>query len=110
MDSPAARSPRGEAPAQILPANAGVPYPSRLHTRSSATSDWKRSGWTSEGMATTAAECRGAQRRKGATVGRKCETVTAARGLNPFSRKTPLLAPQDATENLARRTPMCPSL
>jgi hypothetical protein len=35
---PAARSPRGDAPTQILPANADTPHPSRLHTKLSATS------------------------------------------------------------------------
>jgi hypothetical protein len=48
--------------------------------------------------------------RKGAEIGRECESVTAARGVNPFSRKTLPLAPRDAVENLARRAPMQPSL
>jgi hypothetical protein len=69
-------------------------------------------------MATTAAkveerECKGvrrARRRKGAAVGRECESVTAARGVNPFSRQTLPLAPRDAAENLARRAPKQPSL
>jgi hypothetical protein len=43
-NSPAARSPRGVAPARILSANAGALHPSRLRTRLSAPSDWKRSG------------------------------------------------------------------
>jgi hypothetical protein len=43
-NSPAARSPRGVAPARILPVNAGVLYPSRLRTRLSAPSFWKCSG------------------------------------------------------------------
>jgi hypothetical protein len=46
-------------------------------------------------------ECKGApraRRRKGTAVGRECESVTAARGVNPFSRKTLPLAPQDAAE------------
>ena len=45
--------------ARFLSANAGVSHPSRLRTKLSATSDWKRSGWTCEAMATTAAEGRG---------------------------------------------------
>jgi hypothetical protein len=44
MNSPAARSPRGVAPTRILPANADALHLSRLRTRLSATSDWKRSG------------------------------------------------------------------
>jgi hypothetical protein len=60
-NSLAARSPRGVASARILPANAGAPHPSRLRTRLSATSDCKRSGWTSEAMVTKVAESRGAQ-------------------------------------------------
>jgi hypothetical protein len=36
-------------------------HPSRLRTRLSATSGWKRSEWTSEATATTAAESSGAQ-------------------------------------------------
>jgi hypothetical protein len=47
---------------------------------------------------------------KGRSGGRECESVTAARGVNPFSRKTLLLAPRDATKNLARRAPKQPSL
>jgi hypothetical protein len=30
---------------------------------------------------------RGAQRQRGASIGRECEKVTAARRVNPFSRK-----------------------
>jgi hypothetical protein len=47
---------------------------------------------------------------KGRSEWRECESVIAARGVNPFSRKTPLLAPRDAAENLARRAPMRPNL
>jgi hypothetical protein len=47
---------------------------------------------------------------KGHNRWRECESVTAARGANPFSRKTLPLAPQDAAENLARRAPKQPSL
>jgi hypothetical protein len=43
--------------------------------------------------------------RKGATIGRECESVTAARGVNPFSRKILPLVPRDAAEDLARRAP-----
>jgi hypothetical protein len=98
--------------------NAGAPHPSKLRTRLSATSDWKRWGWTSEAMATTAAESRGAQmqwgaessKAKGRSSWRECESVTAARGVNPFSRKTLPIAPRDAVENLARRASKQPSL
>jgi hypothetical protein len=47
---------------------------------------------------------------KGHSEWSECESVTATRGVNPFSRKPPLLAPRDAAENLARRTPKQPSL
>jgi hypothetical protein len=40
----------------------------------------------------------------------KCESITVARGVNPFSRKTPPLVPQDTAENLARRAPKQPNL
>jgi hypothetical protein len=81
-------------------------------------SDWKRSGWTSKAMATTAAESIRAQmqrgtkssKAKGHSSWRKCESVTVACGVNPFSRKTLPLAPRDAAENLARRAPKQPSL
>jgi hypothetical protein len=53
---PAARSPRGVVLAWIILANAGTLHSSRLRTRLSAPLDWKRSGWTSKAMATTAAE------------------------------------------------------
>jgi hypothetical protein len=49
-----ARSPRGTAPARILPASPGTLHPSRPRTRLSAASDWKRSGWPSEVMASVA--------------------------------------------------------
>jgi hypothetical protein len=39
MNSSAARSPRGVAPARILLAKAGAPHPNRLRTKLSATSD-----------------------------------------------------------------------
>jgi hypothetical protein len=118
MNSLVARSPMGEALARILPANASAPHPSRLRTRLSATSDWKRSGWTGEAMATTVAKSRGALMRwgaerskaKGRSSWRECESVTAVRGVNPFLRKTLPLAPQDAAKNLARRAPKQPSL
>jgi hypothetical protein len=90
----------------------------RWRTTLSVASVWKRSGWPSEAMATMAAESRRTRMQRGAenskAKGRsssgKCESVTAARGVNPFSRKTPPLAPQDATENLARHAPKQPSL
>jgi hypothetical protein len=44
----------------------GVLHPSKLRTRLSAPSDWKRSGWTSEAMATTAVESRRARMQRGA--------------------------------------------
>jgi hypothetical protein len=65
-NSPAARSPRGVAPAQILQANADTLHPSRLRTRLSAPSDWKRSGSTTEAMATTTAESRRVRMQSGA--------------------------------------------
>jgi hypothetical protein len=43
-NSSAARSPRGVVPAWILLANTRVLHLSRLRTRLSAPSDWKRSG------------------------------------------------------------------
>jgi hypothetical protein len=43
-----------------------TPHPSRLHTWLSATSDWKRSRWTSEAMATATTESRGAKMQRGA--------------------------------------------
>jgi hypothetical protein len=68
---------------------------------SSASSVWKRSGRTSEAMVTAAVESRRAQVQKSAegseTKGRsgwrECESVTAGRGVNPFSGKALLLAP-----------------
>jgi hypothetical protein len=51
-NSPVARPSRREAPARILPANAGAPHLSRLH----ATSDWKRPGRTSKATTTMAAQ------------------------------------------------------
>jgi hypothetical protein len=55
---------------------------------------------------------RGAERSKakGRSDQRKCESVTTARGVNPFSRQTLPLAPRDATGNLTRRAPMQLSL
>jgi hypothetical protein len=53
-------------------------------------------------------ECKGAQRarrRKGTAIGRECESVTAAREVNPSSRQTLLLVPRDATGNPDRCTP-----
>jgi hypothetical protein len=47
---------------------------------------------------------------KGRSEWSECERVTATRGVNPFSRKSPLLVPRDAAENLARRTPKQSSL
>jgi hypothetical protein len=67
-----------------------------LHTKLNATSDWKRSGWTNEAMVTTAARMqRGAEssKAKGRSDWRECESVTTARGVNPFTRKTLPLAP-----------------
>jgi hypothetical protein len=46
-----------------------------------------------------------ARRRKGAAIGRKCESVTAAHRANPSLRQTLPLAPRDATGNPDRRTP-----
>jgi hypothetical protein len=53
-------------------------------------------------------ECKWAQRarrRKGTTIGRECESITAARRVNPFSRQTLPLTPRIATGNPTRRTP-----
>jgi hypothetical protein len=69
-------------------------------------------------MATMTVESRGTQMQKVAESSkakersswRECESVTAACGVNPFSRKTLLLVPRDAAENLARRAPKQPSL
>jgi hypothetical protein len=47
---------------------------------------------------------------KGRNSWRERKSVTAARGVNPFSRKTLPLVPRDAAENLARRAPKQPSL
>jgi hypothetical protein len=47
---------------------------------------------------------------KGRCSWRECKSVTVARGVNPFSRKTLLLVPRDAAENLARRAEKQPSL
>jgi hypothetical protein len=47
---------------------------------------------------------------KGRSGWRECESVTAARGVNPFSSKTLPLAPRDAVGNLARRAPKRPNL
>jgi hypothetical protein len=80
-NSSAARSPKGVAPAWILPVNAGAPHPSRLRTKLSATSDWKHSGGYSKPMATTAAEER---KCKGRSEWRECGSITAAHGVNPF--------------------------
>jgi hypothetical protein len=40
---------------------------------------------------------------KGRSSWKECESVTTAREVNPFSRKTLPLAPRDAAGNLARR-------
>jgi hypothetical protein len=104
------RPDRQHQPARILPANADAPHPSRLRTWLSATPDWKHSGWTSKATTITAAESRGAQiqggaensKAKGRSSWKECESVTTARRVNPFSRKTLPLAPQDAAGNLAR--------
>jgi hypothetical protein len=101
MNSPAVRSPRGVVLAQILPANAGALNPSRRRTMSSASSVWKRSGRTSEAMATAVANGRGVRvqrsaegsETKGRSGWRECESVSAGRGENPFSGKALPLAP-----------------
>jgi hypothetical protein len=46
---------------------------------------------------------------KGRSSRRECESVTAARGENPFSRKTPPLAPQGIPSD-AHLAPKRPSL
>jgi hypothetical protein len=46
-----------------------------------------------------------AQRQKGAEIGRECESVTAARGVNPSSRQTLPLTPRNAMGNPDRSTP-----
>jgi hypothetical protein len=51
---PGGEAAEGTAPARILPVSVGAPHPSRLRTRLSVASDWKRSGRTSEVMATAA--------------------------------------------------------
>jgi hypothetical protein len=87
-------------PARILPANAGSLHPSRRRTMSSASSVWKRSGQTSEAMATAAAESRRARvqrsteglEMKGRSGWRERESVTAGRGVNSFSGKALPLA------------------
>jgi hypothetical protein len=40
---------------------------------------------------------------KGRSEWRECDNITAASGVNPFSRKTLPLAPRDAAKNLAQR-------
>jgi hypothetical protein len=113
-NSPVVWSPRGAAPAWILPVSADALHPSRWRrTTLSVASVWKRSGWPREIMASMAAHSRDhegkgaqrAQRRKGIAIGRECESVTAARGVNPSSRQTLPLVPQDATGNPDQRTP-----
>jgi hypothetical protein len=47
---------------------------------------------------------------KGCSSWKECESVTTARGMNLFSRKTLPLAPRDATGNLAQRALKQPSL
>jgi hypothetical protein len=101
MNFPAARSPRGVVPARILPANAGVLHPSRRRTTLSASSVWKRSGRTSEAMVTAAVESGRARVQRGAegseakerSSSKECGSVTADRGVNPFSMKALPLAP-----------------
>jgi hypothetical protein len=95
-------------PARILPANPDVLHSSRRRTMSSASSVWKRSGRTSEAMATAATESRRARvqrstegsKTKRRSGWRECESVTAGRGVNSFSGKalplTPLEIPSDA--------------
>jgi hypothetical protein len=46
---------------------------------------------------------------KGRSGGRECESVTAARGENPFSRKTPSLVPREITSDV-HRAPRQPSV
>jgi hypothetical protein len=103
MNSSTARSLTGVVPARILPVNTGVLHPSRRRTMSSASSVWKRSGRTSEAMATVTAESRRARVQRGTegseTKGRsswkECGSVTTDRGVNPFLRKALPLAPQE---------------
>jgi hypothetical protein len=88
-------------PARILPSNTGALHPSRRRTMSSASSVWKCSGRTSEAMATAAVESRRTRvqrsaegsETKGRSGWRECESVTAGRGVNPFSGKALPLAP-----------------
>jgi hypothetical protein len=102
MNSPAARSPRGAAPARILLASPDVLHPCRLCTRLSAPSDWKRSGWPSEVITGAAARAqnKGTRRQRGTkehegreaqAIGRECEKVTAAHGVNSFFKETRVL-------------------
>jgi hypothetical protein len=120
MNSPAERSPRGVVPAQILPTNAGVLHPSRRRTTSSTSSVWKCSGRTSVAMAIAAAESRRARVQRGAegseTKGhsswKECGSVTADRGVNPFSRKALPLVPQEIPSDAhlapaATQSPTC---
>jgi hypothetical protein len=46
---------------------------------------------------------------KGRRGWRECESIIAARGVNPFSRKTLPLTPR-GTANLAQRAPKQPNL
>jgi hypothetical protein len=79
---------------------------------SSASSVWKRSGRTSEAMATAAAESRRVRvqrsaegsETKGRSGWRECENVTAGREVNPFSGKALPLAPLEIPSD-ARRAP-----
>jgi hypothetical protein len=93
-NSLAARSPRGTTPARILPASGDAPHPSRLRTTSIVALVWKQSGWPSEVTASAVAQVwsrrarmqRGAEspKAKGCSKKRECESVTTARGENPF--------------------------
>jgi hypothetical protein len=107
-------------PARILPANADALHPSRQGTTSRASLVWKRSGRTSEAMATVAAENERARVQRGVeaveTKGRNSwkerGSVTANRGVNPFSRKALLLAPQEISSDAhlapaATQSPTC---
>jgi hypothetical protein len=109
MNSPAARSPRREAPTRILLTNANAFHPSRLRTKLSATSDWRHSGGSSKAMAATTTEERGElEGERAQRVERMRKHNCCTRG-NPFSRKTPPLVPRDTTENLARRASRHPA-
>jgi hypothetical protein len=96
-NSLAARLPRGETPAQVLPTNASTPHPSGLRAKLSATSGWKRSQGSSKAMVTTATQGRDlegkgtqrARRRKDTASGREARHGCYSRDEPLFKGRLP---------------------